>query len=100
MKRILYLIFLFPFAINAQTWTGNTIEFVHPTFGSNSDYTAMYRDDTQNDVTVLKVRMVDEYSSSFQIGYNYYVDGNWYPTFTLDGYGNGNFKGTLTANSQ
>jgi len=95
MKKILYLIFLFPLAINAQTWTGNIIEFVHPTWGSNSDYTALYRDDTQSDVTVLKLRMGDEYSSNFQIGYNFYVDGLWYTTFSVDGYGNGHFKGNV-----
>lgn len=55
----------------------------------------MYRDDTQGDVTVLKVRMGDEYTSNFLIGYNYYGDGQWYTTFSLDGYGNGYFKGNL-----
>jgi hypothetical protein len=89
------MIFLIPLAVNSQTWTGNVVEFVHPSLGINSDYTAIYRDDTQGDATVLKLRMGDEYTSNFQVGYNFYADGLWNTTFSLDGYGNGYFKGNV-----
>lgn len=72
----------------AQTWTGTELVINHPTLGDNSDYTAIFRDDSQTDRTHLKIRMGDEYTSDFEIGYQYYGTGLWNTTLKLDGSGN------------
>jgi hypothetical protein len=81
--------------VNAQVFTGTVVELYHPTLGSNSDYTAIYRADTQTDRTVVRIMMGDEYTSDFQIGYTDWQSGQWNSTFTLDGWGNGYFQGNL-----
>lgn len=82
------LIFLPRMYSKGQTWTGTELAINHATLGDNSDYTAIFRDDSQTDRTHLKIRMGDEYTSDFEIGYQYYVTGQWNTTLKLDGYGN------------
>ncbi|NBW38903.1 MAG: hypothetical protein EBR30_28590 [Cytophagia bacterium] len=75
------------------TTTGITID--HPSLGGNSDFTAIYRFDTEPDRTGLRIHLGDESSSDFQIGYTYWQNNTWYSTFSLDGFGNGFFLGNL-----
>jgi hypothetical protein len=78
-----------------QTWTGNTVEFTHSTLGSNYDYTAIYRADTQVDRTHLRIRMGDEPTSDFDIGYVDYQNSEWVSTLKMDGYGNTFLRGNM-----
>jgi hypothetical protein len=88
-------VFLMSLPSFAQTWTGNTVEFNHSTMGGNYDYTAIYRADTQVDRTHLRIRMGDEPTSDFDIGYIDYQSGQWVSTLMLDGYGTTFLKGNL-----
>jgi hypothetical protein len=78
-----------------QTWQGNTLRFFHPTMADNGDETWITRSDINPDETRLRIRMGDEETSLLEVGYNSYLNGQWIHTFTLDGYGNANFKGTV-----
>lgn len=79
----------------AQVWTGTTLEINDATLGSNGDYTAFYRADPYGDYTQLRLRMGDEQTSLFEIGYNFYQNGQWIQNFSLDGDGNAYVKGNL-----
>ena len=78
-----------------QTWSGTQISITHPTLGENGDNTSLFRVDPYSDFTSLRLRLGDEESSNFEIGYNYYSGGQWYSNFSLDGYGTGYFRGNL-----
>lgn len=80
---------------NAQTWVGSTLVFNDPTFGDNSDYTAIYRTDAIGDRTRIRIRMGDESSSDLEVGYHLWQDGNWYTTFSIDGNGNTYSRGNV-----
>ena len=80
---------------NAQNTTVNKITFIKSDGTHNSDPTYLYRDDEIGDKTSLKLRMGDEGSSDFQIGYTSYQDGKWYRNFSVDGYGTGYFRNNL-----
>ncbi len=45
------------FKVEAQTWTGTSIEFYHPTLGANGDYTSFYRADATSDRVLLRLRL-------------------------------------------
>ena len=95
--KLLAFLFLTLISLNvlSQEQTVNKLRFVKTDGSQNSDETLIYRDDKVNDRTRLLIKMGDEYSSDLEIGYKFYVDGNWYKTFSLDGYGNGYFKQSL-----
>jgi len=97
LKKYLPTLFMLLIVLSArsQTWNGTEISFNHPTFGSNSDYTSIYRADTDGDFTRLRINMGDEYTSEFQVGYNSYWGAGWFSTFSLDGYGNTYMRGNL-----
>ncbi len=61
---------------------------VDRSFGTNTDYTAFYREDTGRDHVVLKLRIGDDAVGSFNIGYRYWQTGEWISTFFLNNYGN------------
>jgi hypothetical protein len=100
MRAKIYLLVLFCHvminrALHAQIITTTGIEINHPSMAGNTDYTGIYREDTQVDRTVLKIRMGDEVTSDFHIGYTAWQTGLWNSTFSLDGYGNGYFQGSI-----
>ncbi|WP_299189856.1 hypothetical protein [uncultured Aquimarina sp.] len=55
--------------------------------GSNSDYTAIYREDLGNDNAVVKLRIGDDALGSFNIGYKNWRNGEWVSTFYVNNYG-------------
>ncbi len=55
--------------------------------GSNSDYTAIYREDAGNDNSVVKLRIGDDYLGSFNIGYKNWQNGEWVSTFFVNNNG-------------
>lgn len=79
----------------SQTWSGNRVEILDPTFGYNSDNTYFSRADAVQDRARLRLTIGDEWSSDFQVGYYFYADGTWTSNFTLDGNGNGYFRNSL-----
>lgn len=62
---------------------------------TNSDGVSLFRADELVDRAKLRLRMGDEYTSEFEIGYRYYKDGEWYSNFSLSGYGVGYFRSKL-----
>ncbi|MCW3789223.1 hypothetical protein [Plebeiibacterium sediminum] len=101
MKKLLLLTICIvsSYVLYSQKGTYYELHFVKADGSSNSDPTYFYRDDQTTDRTSLKLRLGDENSSDFQIGYRFYSDGKWYSNFKLDGNGNGYFRGKLTVNS-
>ncbi|HRK55438.1 MAG TPA: tail fiber protein [Cyclobacteriaceae bacterium] len=82
-------------SLTAQTWTGTQISINHPTLGENGDNTSFFRVDPYSDFTSLRLRLGDEETSNFEIGYNFYSGGQWFTNFSLDGYGTGYFRNSL-----
>ncbi|HEY0656574.1 MAG TPA: hypothetical protein VGD65_25750 [Chryseosolibacter sp.] len=80
---------------NAQTLNATSVIFADPSLGVNSDNTVLYRSDITNDFTRLRLQLGDEESALFEVGYPYYSNGQWTNLFTLDGSGNGFFKGNV-----
>ena len=62
---------------------------------TNHDGVSLFRADELVDRAKLRLRMGDEYTSEFEIGYRYYKDGEWYSNFSLSGYGVGYFRSKL-----
>ena len=54
---------------------------VDATYGSNSDYTAIFRDDIATDNATVKLRIGDDTVGSFHIGYKYWSTGEWITRF-------------------
>lgn len=86
----------FPVLAHAQTVNANSLVFADPSLGVNSDNTVLYRSDLAPDHTRLRLQLGDEESALFEVGYPYYLNGQWRNLFTLDGYGNGYFRGTVS----
>ncbi|WP_298309696.1 hypothetical protein [uncultured Aquimarina sp.] len=55
--------------------------------GSNSDYTAIYREDVGNDNSVVKLRIGDDALGSFNVGYKFWRTGEWVSTLFVNNYG-------------
>ncbi len=56
-------------------------------YGSNSDFTALYREDAGNDNAVVKLRIGDDVLGSLNVGYKYWSTGEWISTFYVNNYG-------------
>ena len=61
---------------------------VDDTYGSNSDYTAIFREDIGTDNATVKFRIGDDSVGSFQLGYKYWSTGEWISTFYVNNNGN------------
>ncbi|MGY3793774.1 hypothetical protein [uncultured Aquimarina sp.] len=70
---------------------------IDPDLGSNSDYTAIFREDAGVDNAVVKLRIGDDSLGSFNIGYKNWQNGEWISTFYVNNYGN---VGIGTTNTQ
>lgn len=96
IKYVSFIGFLFcAYTSIAQDWSGQTIRFLKDDGSSGSDHTYFKRYDEIHDRVKFRLNLGDEYTSDFQIGYHHYNGSGWYTTFSLDGYGNGYFKGNL-----
>ncbi|GMN06251.1 hypothetical protein MTsPCn5_16400 [Croceitalea sp. MTPC5] len=73
--------------INGQVQSKGFV-LVDGTFGSNSDYTSLYREDIANDNSTVKLRVGDDILGSFQIGYKYWSTGDWISRFYVNNNGN------------
>jgi len=79
-----------------QTQTIQQITWVNADGGNNFDPTYFYREDDTTDAAKLKLRMGDEESSLFEVGFNYYLEnGKWYRNFSISGSGIGYFRKKL-----
>jgi hypothetical protein len=102
MKLKVALLFAFLCAsiyTTAQTVNANSVVLLDPTLGANSDNTALYRSDLAGDFTRVRFQLGDEESALFEMGYPYYSTGQWTNLFTVDGYGNGYFRGNVGINT-
>jgi hypothetical protein len=98
MKRTTYffLLFLLLSRISfTQNLTGESLTILKSDGTNGGDNTFLKRYDEINDRTKLRLNMGDEYTSNFEIGYHHYNGTGWYTNFSLDGYGNGFFQGSL-----
>lgn len=82
------LIFLPGIYSGAQTWTGTEVAFNDPVMGSNYDYTAIFRQDTEVDQTYLKLMLGDDDYCHFDIGHKDWQTSQWNSRFIFDGFGN------------
>ncbi len=73
------------------------IVLIDPDLGSNSDYTALFREDNGVDNAVVKLRIGDDQLGSLNIGYKYWSTGEWVSTFFVNNYGQ---VGIGTTNTQ
>jgi hypothetical protein len=78
-----------------QEATYYKLNFVKSDGTVNTDPTYFFRDDQVKDRTNLKLRLGDETSSDFEIGYISYQDAKWYKKFSINGSGTGYFSGNL-----
>jgi hypothetical protein len=78
-----------------QEATYYKLNFVKSDGTTNYDPTYFFRDDQIKDRTNLKLRLGDETSSDFEIGYISYQDAKWYKKFSINGSGTGYFSGNL-----
>ena len=60
---------------------------VDPSLGSNTDYTALYREDSGPDNATVKLRIGDDTLGSFHIGYRYWSTGEWISRFYVNNNG-------------
>ncbi|WP_062057760.1 tail fiber protein [Sediminicola sp. YIK13] len=58
-----------------------------PVLGSNSDFTALYREDVGSDNAIVKLRIGDDALGGFNVGYKYWSTGEWVSTFFVNNYG-------------
>jgi len=101
MKSIIYKFFtslvfcVLSISAHSQTSSYDTLKINDDTYGANSDPTYLYRADYTNDHSRLRLVLGDEYTSTYEIGYRRYQDGNWVTNFSLTGNGRGYFSGDL-----
>jgi len=60
---------------------------VDETYGSNSDYTALFREDIGIDNATVKLRIGDDVLGNFQFGYKSWQTGEWISTFYINNFG-------------
>ena len=73
--------------VNGQVQSRGII-LLDGTYGGNSDFTALYREDIGNDNATVKFRIGDDILGSFQIGYTYWSTGEWVSRFYVNNNGN------------
>lgn len=79
----------------SQTWTGTRLNINHPTWGVNTDPTAIFRADNQADWSKLRIQIGDEQFGDFSVGYTNFQNNQWVSSFDVNGSGNGYFAGSL-----
>jgi hypothetical protein len=82
---------------SAQVVTGTELKVIHSTLGENGDNIRFYRADASSDYGRLRLSLGDEEYSDFEIGHNFYQNGIWVPSFSMDGLGNIWTKGRIGA---
>ncbi|PRY93813.1 hypothetical protein BY457_1213 [Marinilabilia salmonicolor] len=98
MKKGVILILMVFFVVEVWGQDTHTVKQLNITKSdgtTNSDGVSLFRADELVDRAKLRLRMGDEYTSEFEIGYRYYKDGEWYSNFSLSGYGVGYFRSKL-----
>ncbi|GAF05556.1 hypothetical protein [Saccharicrinis fermentans] len=98
MRKLFTLLCIVTATINVlgQSETLDKIIWLNSDGSDNTDPTYLYRNDDSKDAATLKLRMGDESSSLFEVGYNYYLESyKWYRNFSITGSGIGYFRTKL-----
>ncbi|UOB18366.1 tail fiber protein [Abyssalbus ytuae] len=72
---------------------------IDPDYGTNTDYTAFYREDEGTDNSIVKLRIGDDSLGSFDLGYKYWSTGEWISNFFVNNNGRVGI-GTTTPDSK